>query len=215
MEDHFFRDLHPQLSTKEYKFQQRKSAPNGSEGECLAVCLMWIKEKISSSRFSWFRTSDFSAGENEKHTHNFEIMQRARSLGGHGSFSQIQIIENNLGLQHQIGNPAAFMNRRASQGLDLLQSLVALVAELQPGTAACARLRIANPEGGHSIAMYRSRSGHLHFFDPNVGIYKVNHPTNFIMVWLQGCRSRGWDRMTPDVRTDLAQTTWCQLYPRR
>jgi hypothetical protein len=214
MDDHFFRHLHPILSTKEYKFQQRKSAPTGSEGECLAVCLIWIKEKITSTRFGLFRTSEFAASESNVHAHNLGIMARARSLGGHRSFNQLGDIENRLGLENETGVPASYVSNRLSQGLDLEISLVGLVAELQPGTAACAMMTIAGAQAGHAIAMYRSRSGSLHFFDPNSGIYKVQHAPAFISGWLEGCRNRGWTGMRPDFRAGAAQSSWCQLYSR-
>ena len=215
MDDHFFRALHPHLSKKEYKFQQRKSAPSDSQGECLAVCLMWIKEKISTNRFSLFRNSAFSAAPGNEHLHNLGIMQRAQALGGHESSNQLAILEDGLGLEHDTGIPAVRRVRRNSQDFDVVDSLIALLAELQPGTAACAEIYIGNMPAGHAVAVYRSRSGTLHFFDPNCGVYKIEHTGGFLQAWYQGCLNRGWLGMQPSVRPGQAQTNWSHFYPRR
>ncbi len=209
-----FEDLR-RYSVKEYKFQQRKSMPHpDSEGECLALCLMWIKEKITSSSFPWLRSSIFASRGSNVHAHNRGIMQAARSLGGHRTFAQNETIVNLLGLDYETGRPAMYVNRRRSRGYDLDESLIGLVADLQPGMAACVKIRIGNRPLGHAVALYRSRSGHIHFFDPNCGIYTVRYTSNFMQAWTRGCENRGWRLMTPDVRGG-AQTSWCDYYPRR
>lgn len=215
MVDHFFRALHPHFSEKEYKFQQRRSAPTDSRGECLAVCLMWIKEKITASKFGLFRHSAFTAAPGGEHRHNLGIMQRAHALGGHASSNQLAVLESALGLEHDIGVPAVSVGERNSANYDVVASLTALLAELQPGVAACADISIENRPAGHAVAMYRSRSGNLHFFDPNCGIYRIQHTGGFLQAWYQGCLNRGWLGMQPSVRPGLAQTSWSRFYPRR
>ena len=214
MVDHSFSELRPQLAEKEYKFQQRKSASADSEGECLAVCLMWIKEKITTNRFSLFRTSAFSAAPGSEHRHNRGIMDRARALGGRG-IDQLAILEGALGLQHDIGVAAARRIRRLSQNPDVISSMTALLAEIQPGTGATAEIYVDNRQAGHAVAIYRSRSGTIHFFDPNCGIYRIKQPGGFLEAWYQGCLNWGWLGMEPNVRPGQGQTEWSRFYPRR
>lgn len=37
---------------------------------------------------------------------------------------------------------------------------------------------------GHAVAAYRSGGGSLHFFDPNLGVFKVGDPAKFFKVWV-------------------------------
>ena len=77
----------------------------------------------------------------------------------------------------------------------MLATLLRVGEELREGGAAVIELGVhdGTRDGGHVIGMYRSRGRHLHFFDPNVGVYQVRDIVGFMQAWMDGCHyGRGW-----------------------
>lgn len=220
MSDHYFHNLRQQ-GEKLYKFQQRKSAPEGSEGECLAVALMWIKEKITASRFRFSDRGEFRvAAGGDIHGHNFDLMQRARSYGGHGTIDQLRTVERGVGVQRSEEVERIGRYQPSGDVYDLRENMERVARRLQPGTGAVLRITLRywkdgqSKEAGHAVAFYLSRGLHLYFFDSNCGIYKVTRPGSFVREWIAGCEARGWSALAPMVPRFPVDTAWCTIYGR-
>lgn len=54
---------------------------------------------------------------------------------------------------------------------------------LPPGQGVCIALTAG--KGGHVVAAYRSHGKHLHFFDPNPGVFKVRSVKEFFDAWVK------------------------------
>ena len=196
------------FASKQYKFHQRKSielaveryGDDASSGVCMGVAMMWVQEKFTTTGAFWhpMQNKDFSPGRGgDVHTRNAETMLRGAGY---------QMLYNQRGaaaLATHLGLRDATFDIRAVVQPDngnrpevrLLDTLVRVGEDLPEGGAAVIELAVrhASGDGGHAIAVYRSRGRHLYFFDPNVGVYQVRDIAGFMQAWIDGCRyGRGW-----------------------
>jgi hypothetical protein len=226
--DHFFAQLQAH-ATKLYKFQQRKSVPHGTGdqwgGACLAITLVWIHEKTTTSNsflLRPFQHREFvSSASGDIHAHNAHISGTAnmyrRDLVHGGDISPI---ERAIGLVPLNSSTAEIKRTRGaappySPEVDFAGTLVNTAYNLHAGYAVCLEIGLfysGKPEG-HAIGMYKSRGGTLHFFCPNAGEYDVINPEGFFEAYIAGCEQRGWQQLYPLVRRG-DEGAWCHFYSR-
>jgi hypothetical protein len=101
-------------------------------------------------------------------------------------------------------------NYGGSSEIQILETLVRAGEDLPEGEAVVLQIgvRVGTRNAGHAVAMYHSRGRHLHFFDPNVGVYQVRDVSGFMQAWIAGCGSRVW-RLVAPYRND-----WILCYTR-
>lgn len=206
-DDFFFREL-KDYATKEYKFRQRHSlegirAAGGdlSNGVCAAMCLVWIAEKMSHRAFSIVRSrGSFTDGGHEDR-HNEAIMMKAYDLtmqhySGRGG--DLSDVEAALKLNNVSQDSVGIAPHRDEQ---LPQTMSRTIAQMPAGCAVGFEFDFVGPSANgrpvHMVCAYKSRSGTIHFFDPNAGIYKIElvKLAMFSSAWERACANRGWGRL--------------------
>jgi hypothetical protein len=226
--DHFFAQLQAH-ATKLYKFQQRKSVPHGTGdqwgGACLAITLVWIHEKTTTSNsflLRPFQHREFvSSASGDIHAHNAHICGRANNyLSGSKDGADISPVERAIGLV-PINSLTAELKRVRGPApthfpeVDLAGTLVNTAYNLPAGHAVCLEIELfqSGQKYAHAIGMYKSRGGTLHFFCPNAGEYEVLNPEGFFEAYIAGCEQRGWQQLYPLVRRG-DEGAWCHFYSR-
>jgi hypothetical protein len=174
MQDHYFSNLN-RFGVKILKFQQRKSMSNipDSNGVCLSVALMWIKEKTQTSNSCIRKNRSDSkifvphAVDADTHTYNADIMQQAeiyQNLLENGA--DISPINDALGLiptAHSVS--LSWQNANNIREINFPDTLARAANDLPKGKAICFEIRVQRPyleDDGHAVSIYRSRGGSLH-----------------------------------------------------
>jgi hypothetical protein len=199
------------FATKEYKFQQRKSMSRAEEeygeaaaqGVCFGAVMMWVREKLTTNGSSWRPGpgKEFSPSRGtETHGRNSITMLHAAAHQQHYSTHGASSLADNMGL-HEASHIVETVAKKDSAFRPvtvMLATLTQVGVQLPQGHAVVMELGVSDAQsgaslGGHAIGMYRSRGNHLHFFDPNIGVYQVQEIEDFMRAWLEGCRhGRGW-----------------------
>jgi hypothetical protein len=224
-QDHYFSELN-RYSNKYLKFQQRKSTIEGlsSDHQCLALSLMWIGEKCSTTNSSvrpGQKATLFVAQSDDASTHayNAEAMKAAdlyKNMIKTGS--DISPISEALGLKpHHVSFEIVKQKDSSNYSvIDFSETLTAVALKLEKGKAILIEVLVRRPyvdTAGHAISLYRSRGGKLHFFDSNVGAYEVNDVGDFMKAWIEGCKNRGWT-VSPYFRGFGEDDSWYHAYER-
>ena len=198
------------FASKEYKFQQRKSLQfarwdyghHVAIGACVGAVMMWVREKLTTTGASWnpMQTKQFSP-ESGSSVHERNAMTMIEAAGNQVRYNRkgVNYVAEYLGLHDATFDirPAVRPDRQNRPEVQIPETLVRVAEELHEGSAAVIELGVRegteDKRRGHAIGMYRSRGGHLHFFDPSVGVYEVRDVDGFMRAWLDGCRnSRDW-----------------------
>jgi hypothetical protein len=213
------------FAKKEYKFQQRKSmqfalreyGDRAASGVCTGAVMMWVREKLTTTGAPWqvMQTKQFSPRVfGDVHERNAMTMLEAAGNQVRYSRRGLHQLAAYLGLDDAILNIRPAMQRGAGNlpEVQMLETLARVGEELPEGHAVVIEVAVGGGAqgGGHAIGMYRSRGRHLHFFDPNVGVYLVHDVLGFMQAWMDGCRyGRGWT-LSP-FRTGF---DWVHFYTR-
>ncbi len=206
---HVFRDLKG-FASKEHKFQQRKSigparAMHGdwlTDGLCVGLVMMWVQEKCTRmpSLLRW--NKDFSPGIFEKNVHKSNSNTMLKAVKYQELYTrqrgQLDGVATDLGLRDATFDIQP-VRQPGSSEIQILETLVRAGEDLPEGGAVVFQLgvRVGGRNAGHAVAMYQSRRRHLHFFDPNVGVYQVRDVSGFMQAWIDGCGERGWTLHAP------------------
>ena len=224
---HYFSDL-KRYSTKYLKFQQRKSSQSfaNSNGVCLELALMWIKEKLSTTNSKYKKTKSnnkiFSTPsvDNDIHYYNANIMNTAQKYriptGDGADLGPINAELNLVQDSHSLG--LSWKNEDGIRVVVFPLTRAIAADRLPKGKAVCFEVFVRRPSlenAGHAVSIYRSRGGTLHFFDPNAGAYEVRDIQQFMEAWVTGCGNRGWS-VDPYFRgsKDNDDHSWYHVYTR-
>ncbi|WP_458098179.1 hypothetical protein [Roseomonas sp. WA12] len=170
-------------------------------GICAALVGQWLGEKIHSSNSLFSRRQKtFRQGKTDQVP---GIMRSA---------APIQIAYTSTGNEKSVldANGLRFDDSTDFTGLvevrpdagfsPIIQiapsfSAICRSTQFRQGTGLYIGLKVSTTTGlsGHAVGAYKSRGGHLYFFDPNVGIYKVHRSLEFLDEWVRAYSDLGHD----------------------
>ncbi|MBE7210922.1 MAG: hypothetical protein INR65_07870 [Gluconacetobacter diazotrophicus] len=163
------------FASLEYEFDQSRHLLRSSLGECVAISLLWIQDKtintnrpgIVDNRLFRFRL----LGTSRAHQ---EIVSRASNMraGAIPDVATIRRMEDDLGIRRVMNGSLA--GTAADMNMNPIMVMEQLSGVLPFGNAALVRVdsRLGQSPN-HVVALYKSRSGTLHFFDANLGSFSV------------------------------------------
>lgn len=163
------------------------------DGMCAGVTLKWLQEKLGGSN-SVFRRSakDFVHSPTLAQITNLRISAAVAQIDhDKNMISLVELLERN----HVTATPMKeYKNKDRGPApehmayTDIPINFVRICRDMQKGSGVLMRTTIKDKSGNtghHATAIYKSRGGSLHFFDPNAGSYKIKNPAEFIKAWVE------------------------------
>ncbi|WP_413992479.1 YopT-type cysteine protease domain-containing protein [Labrys okinawensis] len=173
-------------------------------GICASLVADWLKEKVlgSNSLFSTSQKTFTAGGGDDKNSAKVASLMRSAAPGQieyaangniHNLYKGKELYLHDAPAQKNKGSAPTYQPvtdiqrsfRDLCEGTDF-QGGAGLVMSMTflkiPGGAIIAR---------HAVGAYKSKAGQVHFFDPNVGIYKLNSFSGFITAWISAYEAQG------------------------
>lgn len=182
-------------------------AAHMSGGVCMGLVSHWLQEKIKSSNSIFnFQPKDFSVSKKDS-VNQEKIGQLMKKGGGtHLLYATAGGVDEKAALQAvglkideaDLAGEASIKNLGDNiPSVDIAESFANICASAvwKQGTGLCISVDIRQAgiakRSGHAVAAYKSKGGHLYFFDPNVGVYKLRKPREFLGAWLDAYAGLG------------------------
>jgi hypothetical protein len=162
------------------------------DGTCAGVTLKWMQEKLGGSgATSALRPKDFSdalsAGRREK------LMRSVADVALDHTRNDVDLDalfeKNHLELTSMDDYNRKDKDASNLPYTDLARTFEKVCTALENGQGVLMRTSVMDQESGlkkghHATGLYKSRSGKLHFFDPNAGAFEVHDAGKFINDWI-------------------------------
>jgi hypothetical protein len=200
-------------ATIEYEFNQGTLADQfqfeeAEDGVCAGLVINWLLEKMSTS--NGFRASIARAfgggtsrsfygaatpGRQEAVLRSGRRAQQAYEAAGLRTMryslaeAGLQVDDATTGHANTSSlNPSGALvmgrgdaNRPVAR---VVESLVQAASEFLLSKGCGLIVGITLDRGGHTVGIYRSHGSNIHFFDPNIGVFKVRDLSAFLESWL-------------------------------
>ncbi|MGI3776488.1 MAG: YopT-type cysteine protease domain-containing protein [Janthinobacterium lividum] len=174
------------------------------KGVCLALSGAWLKEKRTRTNGSFSAALDLVGLDRKFHVTNVtedrekKIVtaaterQNAYEKSGGTANDRLDRLLRESGMRYDPGLSAAMedcVRQHPDPGdwrpvTDIALTFTSATSDacLPEGRGVCIAVDVDGR--GHAVAAYRSRGGSLHFFDPNLGVFKVGNPAGFFAEWV-------------------------------
>ena len=164
---------------------------------CAGLTLKWLQEKLGGSNRLFHRShKEFVKNSSVERKEALALSAGRAQLDYIESGSQIEktYAKNYMVASELAGSLKKIKGPHPNYAsiTDMASSFEQVCSQIKPGTGVVMRTTLTTSTGKkeyHATGLYKSRGKHLHFFDPNVGIYEVKNPAEFVSAWVSSYAS--------------------------